>query len=231
MDIYRSLIRPMLFNIDAETIHHVAMGALEAFGPALRQLRSPLPKGLARNVLGLRFPSPVGLAAGFDKNALALPGWQALGFGFTEVGTITAKAQPGNPKPRIFRVPEICGLINRLGFNNQGADNIARRLESLKASGDWPDIPVGINLGKSKITPLEEANADYATSFKRLKALGDYFVLNVSSPNTPGLRSLQDRSALDTLLGTIQALARSASPAQDRTRPHLRRHQRDPFPR
>ena len=206
MDLYRSLLRPVFFRIDAETIHHVAMGALELFGPVLNSIRTPLPPELARDAFGLRFPSPVGLAAGFDKNAFALPGWEALGFGFAEVGTITAKAQPGNPKPRIFRVPEISGLINRLGFNNQGAEQIASRLEALRASGHWPTIPVGINLGKSKVTPLEEADADYAASFKRLRHLGDYFVLNVSSPNTPGLRALQDKTALDTLLRTIQSL-------------------------
>jgi dihydroorotate dehydrogenase len=206
MDLYRSILRPVFFRIDAETIHHVAMGALELFGPALRKMGAPLPPKLARHAFGLRFPSPVGLAAGFDKNALALPGWEALGFGFAEVGTITAKAQPGNPKPRIFRVPEINGLINRLGFNNQGAEQIACRLQNLRTSGHWPTIPVGINLGKSKITPLEEAASDYATSFSHLQHLGDYFVLNVSSPNTPGLRTLQDRAALDTLLSTIQTL-------------------------
>ena len=206
MDLYRSLLRPVFFRIDAETIHHVAMGALELFGPLLKSIRAPLPPELARDAFGLRFPSPVGLAAGFDKNAFALPGWEALGFGFAEVGTITAKAQPGNPKPRIFRVPEISGLINRLGFNNQGAEQVASRLEALRASGHWPTIPVGINLGKSKVTPLEEADADYAASFKRLRHLGDYFVLNVSSPNTPGLRALQDRTALDSLLRSIQSL-------------------------
>ncbi len=221
MDLYRSLLRPMFFRIDAETIHHVAMGALERFGPLLNQLREPLPAELARTAFGLRFPSPVGLAAGFDKNAFALPGWEALGFGFAEVGTITAKAQPGNPKPRIFRIPEITGLINRLGFNNQGAEQIAARLETLKTQGNWPSIPVGINLGKSKVTPLEEADADYASSFKRLQNLGDYFVLNVSSPNTPGLRALQDRAALDTLLRTIQSLNTRNQPVLLKIAPDL----------
>ena len=221
MDFYRSFLRPVFFRIDAETIHHVAMGALEVFGPALQKIRAPLPQALNRNVFGLRFPSPVGLAAGFDKNAFALPGWEALGFGFAEVGTITAKAQPGNPKPRIFRVPEISGLINRLGFNNQGAEQIASRLEHLRSSGNWPNIPVGINLGKSKVTPLEEADADYAASFKRLQHLGDYFVLNVSSPNTPGLRALQDRTALDTLLRTIQSLNTRNQPVLLKIAPDL----------
>jgi dihydroorotate dehydrogenase len=135
---------------------------------------------------------------------VALAGWEALGFGFAEVGTVTARAQPGNPKPRIFRIPEQKALINRLGFNNDGADAIAGRLRRLKEDERWPNIPVGINLGKSKITPIEEATNDYLLSFERLHHFGDYFVLNVSSPNTPGLRSLQDRDALDHLLGTIQ---------------------------
>lgn len=221
MDLYQAILRPMFFRIDAETIHHVAMGVLEQFGPALKQMRTPLPSELSRNVFGLHFPSPIGLAAGFDKNAFALPGWEALGFGFAEVGTITAKAQPGNPKPRIFRVPEISGLINRLGFNNQGAEQIASRLENLRATGDWPTIPVGINLGKSKVTPIEESDADYAASFKRLQNLGDYFVLNVSSPNTPGLRSLQDRAALDTLLSTIQLLNTRNQPVLLKIAPDL----------
>lgn len=155
-------------------------------------------------VFGLRFPNRVGLAAGFDKNALALPAWEALGFGFAEIGTVTAHAQAGNPKPRLFRVPKISAVINRMGFNNDGADAVATRLERLRATPQWPRFPVGINLGKSKITPLEEAAADYLYSFRRLQNAGDYFVLNVSSPNTPGLRKLQDRGALGDLFSTIQ---------------------------
>ena len=180
------------------------MAALAGPGRLLAPLASPPDPRLAREVFGVKFPNPVGLAAGFDKNAVALPAWAGLGFGFAEVGTITARAQPGNPKPRIFRVPECGALINRLGFNNDGADAIADRLKHLRASGRWPAIPVGINLGKSKVTPLDEATADYLLSFERLQHFGDYFVLNVSSPNTPGLRSLQDRDALDSLLGDMQ---------------------------
>ena len=166
---------------------------------------TPVPDArLAREFFGVTFPNPVGLAAGFDKNAVALPAWPALGFGFAEVGTITGRAQPGNPKPRIFRVPEIGGLINRLGFNNDGADAVADRLAHLRKSGKWPSIPVGINIGKSKVTPLDEAALDYLLSFERLQHFGDYFVLNVSSPNTPGLRALQDRDSLDSLLGHMQ---------------------------
>ena len=201
---YKNLLRPLLFRVDAETVHHLAMAALAGPGRWLARMAPVQDARLAREVFGVAFPNPVGLAAGFDKNAVALPAWAGLGFGFAEVGTITARAQPGNPKPRIFRVPEISGLINRLGFNNDGADAVADRLKHLRASGRWPAIPVGINLGKSKVTPIEEATADYLLSFERLRHFGDYFVLNVSSPNTPGLRALQDREALDALLGDVQ---------------------------
>jgi dihydroorotate dehydrogenase len=167
-------------------------------------LQPPSDPKLERTVFGLKFPNPIGLAAGMDKNAVALPAWGALGFGFVEAGTVTAKAQPGNPKPRIFRLPAQHALINRLGFNNGGADAVASRLGRLHRSGCWPNIPVGLNLGKSKVTPVEEAAEDYVYSFERLFAFGDYFVLNVSSPNTPGLRTLQDRDALDELLRVVQ---------------------------
>jgi dihydroorotate dehydrogenase len=138
-----------------------------------------------------------------DKNAVALPAWEALGFGFIEAGTITAKAQPGNPQPRLFRYPEQQALINRMGFNNDGADVVAARLDRLKASGRWPRIPVGINLGKSKVTELADAPIDYLHSYRALLPYGDYFVVNVSSPNTPGLRELQDK---DALAGIVRAL-------------------------
>jgi len=204
MNLYKELVRPFLFLADPEAVHHFAMGALKVAGPVLGGFAPRHDPRLARTVFGVTFPNPVGLAAGFDKNAVALPAWQALGFGFAEVGTITARAQPGNPKPRIFRVPECAGIINRLGFNNDGCDAVAARLQRLRESGRWPRIPVGINLGKSRVAPLQEATGDYLLSFERLKNLGDYFVLNVSSPNTPGLRQLQDRAALNELLGTIQ---------------------------
>ncbi len=181
------------------------MTCLEVFGPKLRIFAPALDSRLAREVFGVSFPSPVGLAAGFDKNAVALPGWEALGFGFAEIGTVTALAQPGNPMPRIFRFPDLQAVVNRLGFNNQGAEVVAARLRGLKASGAWPRIPVGVNLGKSKVTALEDANADYVASFKQLREFGDYFVLNVSSPNTPGLRQLQDKESLAGLLAAVQA--------------------------
>ena len=203
---YRRLLRPILFRFDAERVHHFAMAFLHGNGPAMQTLRRSFPQdaSTAREVFGLKFPNPVGLAAGFDKNALVLPAWEGLGFGFAEVGTITAKAQPGNPQPRLFRVPELSGVINRMGFNNDGADAVAKRLEKLRATSRWPQFPVGINLGKSKVTPLEEAPSDYLYSFERLREVGDYFVLNVSSPNTPGLRKLQDRAALAELFSVVQ---------------------------
>jgi dihydroorotate dehydrogenase len=220
---YQRLIRPILFRFDAERVHHFAMAFLHGLGPAMQSMerhRQPDPK-LEREVFGLKFPNPVGLAAGFDKNALVLPAWEGLGFGFAEVGTITARAQPGNPKPRLFRVPEINGVINRMGFNNDGAEVVASRLEALRATPRWPRFPVGINLGKSKVTPLEEATADYLASFGRLRELGDYFVLNVSSPNTPGLRKLQDRAALADLFGSVQGANAGKKPILVKIAPDL----------
>jgi dihydroorotate dehydrogenase len=197
--VYERLVRPLLFSLDPETAHYFAIHCLRLF-PAL------IPKIEARHpttVFGLDFPNPVGLAAGFDKNGVALPAWEALGFGFVEIGTVTARAQPGNPTPRIFRYREQEALINRLGFNNDGAEVIAQRLRKLRARGRWPRIPVGINLGKSKVTPLENAAEDYLHSFRLLHEFADYIVLNVSSPNTPGLRALQEHDALVVLLQTI----------------------------
>src|SRR5256714_7783185 len=190
--LYELLVRPLLFSLSPEAAHNLAIRNLRFasnWPAALRQLdrfkRSPKPKTL----FDLTFPNPVGLAAGFDKNGVAIPAWAALGFGFVEVGTVTAKPQPGNPKPRIFRFPEQQALINRLGFNNDGADVVAARLRALRDSGDWPPIPVGVNLGKSKVTPIEQAVDDYPYSFRALAPLADYGALNVSPPDTPGLRS------------------------------------------
>lgn len=164
---------------------------------------STIPLSRPRRIFGIDFRNPIGLAAGMDKNAIALPAWEALGFGFIEIGTITAQAQPGNPAPRLFRYPRQQALINRMGFNNDGAAAVARRLEKLKISGRWPRIPVGVNLGKSKVTELHDAPADYLASFRKLLPFGDYFVINVSSPNTPGLRSLQDRDALAAIIRAL----------------------------
>jgi dihydroorotate dehydrogenase len=205
--VYERFVRPILFSLSAEAAHDLAirnLRAMSALPSVLRALERFKPPAKPKTVFGLTFPNPIGLAAGFDKNGVAIPAWAALGFGFVEIGTVTAKAQPGNPKPRIFRYPEQGALINRLGFNNDGADAIAARLRALRESGRWPAIPVGINIGKSKMTPIEEAVTDYVYSFRLLAPLADYVVLNVSSPNTPGLRSLQEHDALEQLLRAIR---------------------------
>ena len=203
---YERLVRPLLFQMEPETAHHFALGLLSAaprVPGALAFLRSFAPPPRPRTLFGLQFRNSIGLAAGFDKNGVAIPAWEALGFGFVEIGTVTAKPQPGNPRPRIFRYPEQEALINRLGFNNDGADVIAERLQHLRESTSAPSIPIGVNLGKSKVTPLEEAATDYLYSFRRLAPVADYIALNVSSPNTQGLRTLQEHDALVGLLRII----------------------------
>lgn len=205
-NLYERIFRPALFSLDPETAHHFTIALLRTashFDPVLRAVRPAGIPSVPRTVFGMAFPNPLGLAAGFDKNGVALPALAALGFGFIEIGTVTARPQPGNPRPRIFRLPEQQAIINSLGFNNDGADVIAARLEQLRKSGRWPAIPVGINIGKSKITPLENATEDYLYSFRRLREFADYIVLNVSSPNTPGLRDLQGPDALARLLDAI----------------------------
>lgn len=203
---YERLVRPLLFSFDPETAHRLTIAGLCAAAHVdlvLRSLKFFRPPLTPKRLFGLDFPSSIGLAAGLDKNAVALPAWAALGFGFIEIGTVTAKAQPGNPKPRIFRIPEQSALINRLGFNNDGADAVANRLAKLQRRGRWPEVPVGINIGKSMQTPVNEATEDYLYSFRRLREFADYIVLNVSSPNTPGLRELQNPNALSELLSAI----------------------------
>lgn len=203
---YELFVRPLLFSLNAETAHHVTvrlLGSAAHFDLALRALRLFQPTSKPITLFGLTFPNPIGLAAGLDKNGIALPAWAALGFGFIEIGTVTAKAQPGNPKPRIFRLPEQQALINRLGFNNDGANAIAQRLAALRDNGQWPAVPVGINIGKSRTTPLEQATEDYLYSFRMLRDFADYITLNISSPNTPGLRELQEPERLSELLHAI----------------------------
>jgi dihydroorotate dehydrogenase len=205
--LYEHLLKPILFLMDPELVHELTIATLESLS-RLRWLLDIVPRPrdqrLSRELFGLHFPNPIGLAAGFDKNGRALTAWEALGFGFIEIGTITAQQQAGNSRPRIFRIPEMQALINRLGFNNEGVEKIAERLEQLRLSSNCPRIPLGINIGKSKLVPLEEAASDYLRSFRRLQALGDYFVLNVSSPNTPDLRKLQEKSAIGELFRAIQ---------------------------
>ncbi len=217
--VYRTLIRPVLFLQDSETIHNRTLNALawasrnELVCDALAAfLGAP---DLPVELFGLKFPNPVGLAAGMDKHADAVPAWAALGFGFSELGGVTWHAQPGNAPPRIFRAIADEALVNRMGFNNDGAPAMAEKLAQWRALGRWPKHPVGINLGKSKITPLEKAAKDYANSFRVLWPAADFFVVNVSSPNTPNLRQLQDKAALDEILAALQevnaALSRESS--------------------
>jgi dihydroorotate dehydrogenase len=205
---YRHLVRPVLFTQNPEVIHdHMihALGCVGRFDVLCEAVESfcGAPE-LPVNAFGLTFPNPVGLAAGMDKQAEALPTWAAMGFGFTELGAVTRHAQPGNDSPRVFRVVQHEAVINRMGFNNPGAEAVAATLLNWRQRGRWPTHPVGMNLGKSKITPLSEAPSDYAFSFRVLWPLLDFFVVNVSSPNTPNLRQLQDKSALNDILTALQ---------------------------
>jgi len=207
---YRHCLRPLLFTQDSEEIHNrtlAALGRVSRNGLLLEALNSffAVPE-MSVGVFGLRFPNPVGLAAGMDKRGVALPAWPALGFGFVELGGVTWHAQPGNPAPRMFRAVPDRALINRMGFNNDGAYALAAKLARWRADDRWPAVPVGINLGKSKITPLDRAAGDYAQSFELLWPHADFFVVNVSSPNTPNLRQLQDKTALDEILARVQAI-------------------------
>ncbi|MDR3455822.1 MAG: quinone-dependent dihydroorotate dehydrogenase [Verrucomicrobiae bacterium] len=208
--LHKKVIRPLLFLRESERAHNAVVKQLgwvsrHAFTCGLMEKIYGSP-ALPAEVFGLKFPNPVGLAAGMDKHATAVPGWAAMGFGFSELGGVTCHAQDGNPRPRMFRAIPDEAVINRMGFNNSGAEAVAQKLSAWKKSGRWPAHPVGINLGKSKITPLAEAAGDYASSFRALRELADFFVVNVSSPNTPNLRQLQDKAALDEILAAIQEL-------------------------
>ncbi|MGN9777197.1 quinone-dependent dihydroorotate dehydrogenase [Micromonospora sp. H33] len=203
---FERVVRPVLFRVgkgDAEAAHEWTLRRLAtlARSPALlAAVRARYAVRAPRTVFGVEFPNPVGLAAGMDKDGAALPAWPALGFGFVEVGTVTAYPQPGNPRPRLFRLRDSEAVVNRMGFNNAGAEALAARLAALPRP---IGVPLGISLGKSKVTPLDEAVEDYRASYRALRAHGDYFAVNVSSPNTPGLRSLQDRAHLDALLAAL----------------------------
>lgn len=214
------VLRPLLFQLPAETTHRVTgriLGAVQG---------TPVERVLARRYVvtdprlrieafGCAFPNPVGVAAGFDKNGRLPHVLSSLGFGHVEIGGVTAEPQPGNPRPRLFRLPADRALVNRMGFNNEGADRVAARLSGLGS----PDVPLGINIGKSKQTPLAEAPADYAYTYERLAPYGDFFVINVSSPNTPGLRSLQDRGPLEAIIDALQD--RGAAPLLVKLSPDL----------
>lgn len=199
------LIRRLLFTVEPEKVHYLTMNSLSLLNAVGlerpffdRNIRGEKPT----EVLGLRFPNPVGLGAGFDKNARYIPELSALGFGFVEIGTVTPRPQAGNEKPRLFRLPQDQALINRMGFNNDGAEIIARRLDALRHKG-YKGI-IGGNIGKNKDTPNEESAADYRKCFEALHPYVDYFVVNVSSPNTPGLRALQDKDSLLQIVDTLQ---------------------------
>ncbi|RAL20209.1 dihydroorotate dehydrogenase (quinone) [Lujinxingia litoralis] len=214
---YRA-VRGVLFGLDAEQAHYLVMGAWSRLmrpAPirelAQRALRVDDPR-LGQKLWGVHFANPVGLAAGFDKDARWVNALGALGFGHVEVGTVTALAQAGNPRPRLFRLTEDEALLNRMGFNNGGSQAVARRLEELRV-----EPVLGINIGKSKVTPLDRAREDYATTLRELHRFADYLVVNVSSPNTPGLRSLQEKAPLRELLGSLQALNASLSEGTRRT--------------
>ncbi|MGH7829224.1 MAG: quinone-dependent dihydroorotate dehydrogenase [Candidatus Binatia bacterium] len=206
--IYKTFVRPLLFLGDAEKTHEQTLAILSKLGfmeDALERLYRVEDERLRVRLGSLSFPNPVGLAAGFDKNGRAIETWPGFGFGFIEIGAVTARPQPGNPKPRLFRLPKDRALINRLGFNNDGAEAIASRLKVLKNKGKPVRIPIGINIGRTKIVENKDAVADYLFTFETLYRYGDYFTLNVSSPNTPNLRELQGKSYLLDLLGVIQA--------------------------
>jgi len=213
--LWQSIVRPVMFCLDPERAHYVAMGAFSSInrlpGAAYLMRRRNLVKSpeLESKVFGLTFQNPVGLAAGFDKDARWYNELATLGFGHVEVGTLTGKAQSGNPKPRLFRLSADRALINRMGFNNQGADLAARRLA--RSGRSCPDSILGVNIGKTKIVPVESASEDYLFGFERLYAFADYFTINVSSPNTPGLRTLQNREPLIELLSALSNRNRTLS--------------------
>jgi dihydroorotate dehydrogenase len=225
MSLFERAVRPALFRIgggDAEAAHEWTLrrlAALSARPAVLRALHRRYATYAPRTVFGVEFGNPVGLAAGMDKDGVALPAWPALGFGFVEVGTVTRYAQSGNPRPRLFRLPASEAVVNRMGFNNDGAAALARRLAAL---GRPLGVPLGISLGKSRVAPLDEAIEDYLASYRALRDHGDYVAVNVSSPNTPGLRELQDRPHLDALLAAL--VGEGGKPVLVKIAPDLTEH-------
>lgn len=205
MSLYEAVLRPLLFRLEAEAAHYLTVRSVEALQAvpgvlaAVRAMSRAPRERIGFDWRGLRFPSPIGVAAGLDKNGRMVPFFAALGAGFVEVGTVTPRPQPGNPRPRVFRVPSDEAVINRLGFPSEGADRVAARL----AAASRGDAVLGINVGMNATTPLEQAAEDYATCIERLYPVADYFVVNVSSPNTQGLTSLQSRPLLAALLRAL----------------------------
>ncbi|NMG57407.1 quinone-dependent dihydroorotate dehydrogenase [Geitlerinema sp. P-1104] len=237
MNLYQQIFRPILFaTADPEWIHGRFMASLRYISRqqsvvppnfVARAIASQLQtrfcfrdERLQQTLWGLTFPNPLGLAAGFDKNGEVGELWGSLGFGFAELGTVTWHSQPGNPPPRLFRLIEDQAALNRMGFNNCGANGMAQNLTQVR-SPQLPQIPIGVNLGKSKVTALEEATGDYRDSFEVLQGLGDYFVVNVSSPNTPGLRSLQAPERLEQILKTLMDMNADAKPILVKIAPDL----------
>ncbi len=212
--LYRSLVRSLLFRLPPETAHELALHSLSLL--PTRLLAKSSATRIPINRFGLTFSNPVGLAAGFDKNGVALRPLAALGFGHIEAGTVTFHPQPGNPKPRLFRLSEDQALVNRAGFNNEGAAAFAKRVER-----DRPDCVLGVSIGKSKITPLEAATEDYLASFELVYKVADYIAVNVSSPNTPQLRELQQSQQLSSLLSALQSRGRELNQRHQKRVPLL----------
>ncbi|MEO8512106.1 MAG: quinone-dependent dihydroorotate dehydrogenase [Ignavibacteria bacterium] len=204
---YKKIIKPLLFDYDPEKVHNFTINRLSGslFPAILKLFLSFEDKKLETKAGRLTFRNPIGLAAGMDKNATALGGWDAMGFGFAEAGTVTPLPQEGNEKPRMFRLPEYGAVINRLGFNNDGADRFEKNLEAIRDKLS-KDFIVGVNIGKNKHTELDDAYQDYKFSFEKCFESADYFTINVSSPNTEGLRQLQQKKFLDEILRHLQKL-------------------------
>jgi dihydroorotate dehydrogenase len=219
--VYRSLVRRLLFSLPPETAHELALHSLSLLRPRvinnLVANHYAVGPTLLLTRFDLAFPNPVGLAAGFDKDGVALPALAALGFGFIEAGTVTLHPQPGNPRPRLFRLPADRALINRAGFNNSGAAAFAKRAADF--AQQRPRCVLGVSIGKSKITPLEKANQDYLASFELVYPVADYVAVNVSSPNTPQLRELQQSEQLSSLLSALQTRNRELQQLHRRARP------------
>ena len=215
MDAYATLLKPLLFRLDPELAHNLIIAAMQRAAPSglLRRLYGYEHQALGQRVWGLDFRNPIGLAAGLDKNGVAIDALGACGFSHVEIGTVTGQAQPGNPQPRLFRLVEDRAVINRMGFNNHGAAAVAARL-STRYARRRPACVLGINLGKSKVVDLGAALADYEVSVRALGALADYVVVNVSSPNTPGLRDLQGEAFLRPLLAGVRATLDGVAPGK-----------------
>jgi dihydroorotate dehydrogenase len=234
-DLYQAILRPFLFSglrADPEWLHQQSLRLFDWLDRLPDDRRDWMldrldasyqfpAHRLQQSLFGLEFPNPLGLAAGFDKDGVGAGLWSHFGFGFAELGTVTLHDQPGNPQPRLFRLTQDEAVLNRMGFNNQGAAQLRDRLQALDLRQTHRPIPIGVNLGKSKITPLEEAAADYLGSFKLLKDLGDYFVVNVSSPNTPGLRSLQSIEQLEPIFTALQTENTAGKPILVKIAPDL----------